>query len=69
MRISVIGCGYLGAVHSAAMETRIKDLTRAAQALLAQNLRVQKRLFELETLVDVRTIPKSRHRTSACSAS
>lgn len=40
-------------VHSAAMEARIQDLQDRARELLAQNLRVQKRLFELETLVDV----------------
>lgn len=40
-------------VHNAAMEARIKQLQERARELLAQNLRVQKRLFELETLVDV----------------
>ncbi len=39
-------------VHSAAMEAHLKQLHERARELLAQNLRVQKRLFELETLVD-----------------
>lgn len=39
-------------VHSAAMEAHLKQLHEQARELLAQNLRVQKRLFELETLVD-----------------
>jgi chemosensory pili system protein ChpA (sensor histidine kinase/response regulator) len=40
-------------VHSAAMEAHIKALAERSRELLAQNLRVQKRLFELETLVDL----------------
>ncbi len=43
-------------VHTAAMEARMKVLADGARALLAQNLRVQKRLFELETVVDVRAL-------------
>jgi chemotaxis protein histidine kinase CheA/ActR/RegA family two-component response regulator len=43
-------------VHTAAMEARMKALADGARALLAQNLRVQKRLFELETVVDVRAL-------------
>ncbi len=39
--------------HSSIMEDKIKLLTKQTQQLLAQNLRVQKRLFELETLVDI----------------
>jgi chemotaxis protein histidine kinase CheA/ActR/RegA family two-component response regulator len=50
-------------VHTSAMEARIKGLTDTARELLAQNLRVQKRLFELETLVDVRTLATMRGRT------
>ncbi len=43
-------------VHTAAMEARMKALADGARALLAQNLRLQKRLFELETVVDVRAL-------------
>jgi chemotaxis protein histidine kinase CheA len=50
-------------VHTAAMEERIKGLTDQARDLLLQNLRVQKRLFELETLVDVRALTMMRART------
>lgn len=50
-------------VHTAAMEERIKGLTERARELLAQNLRVQKRLFELETVVDVRALTMMRART------
>jgi chemosensory pili system protein ChpA (sensor histidine kinase/response regulator) len=50
-------------VHSAAMESRIKALAGRSHELLAQNLRVQKRLFELETLVDVRALTMMRART------
>lgn len=50
-------------VHSAAMETRIKTLAERSRELLAQNLRLQKRLFELETLVDVRALTMMRART------
>jgi chemotaxis protein histidine kinase CheA/ActR/RegA family two-component response regulator len=50
-------------VHTAAMEARIKGLTDSAKVLLEQNLRVQKRLFELETLVDVRTLAMMRGRS------
>ena len=45
-------------VHGAAMEARVKRLSDSSRDLLAQNLRVQKRLFELETLVDVRSLKK-----------
>jgi chemotaxis protein histidine kinase CheA/ActR/RegA family two-component response regulator len=51
-------------VHSAAMEARLKALVESSRQLLAQNLRVQKRLFELETLVDVRTLATMRARES-----
>ena len=50
-------------VHGAAMEARIKALVDRTRDLLAQNLRVQKRLFELETLVDVRALTTMRART------
>ena len=43
-------------VHGSAMEARVKKLVDTSRELLAQNLRVQKRLFELETLVDVRSL-------------
>lgn len=49
-------------VHTAAMEARLKGLVESARELLAQNLRVQKRLFELETVVDVRTLSMLRGR-------
>jgi chemotaxis protein histidine kinase CheA len=49
-------------VHTAAMEARLKALTVRARELLAQNLRVQKRLFEMETLVDVRSLSVMRAR-------
>ena len=51
------------AVHSAAMEARVTALAERSRELLAQNLRVQKRLFELETLVDVRALTMMRART------
>ena len=50
-------------VHTAAMEARIKSLTDRSRELLQQNLRVQKRLFELETLVDVPRLARLRART------
>jgi chemotaxis protein histidine kinase CheA/ActR/RegA family two-component response regulator len=50
-------------VHTAAMEAHLKALTERARELLAQNLRVQKRLFEIETLVDVRSLSVMRART------
>lgn len=50
-------------VNSAVLEARLKSLTDHARELLNQNLRVQKRLFELETLVDVRALTMMRART------
>jgi chemosensory pili system protein ChpA (sensor histidine kinase/response regulator) len=50
-------------VHGAAMEVRIKTLSDRARELMEQNLRVQKRLFELETAVDVRALTMMRART------
>jgi chemotaxis protein histidine kinase CheA/ActR/RegA family two-component response regulator len=50
-------------VQTAAMEARIKDLAELTRALFEQNLRVQKRLFELETVVDVRALTMMRART------
>jgi chemotaxis protein histidine kinase CheA len=49
-------------VHGAAMEVRINGLADRARELMAQNLRVQKRLFELETAVDVRALTMMRTR-------
>jgi chemosensory pili system protein ChpA (sensor histidine kinase/response regulator) len=49
-------------VNTAAMEARIKSLIENTRELLAQNLRVQKRLFELETVVEVRTLTMMRAR-------
>lgn len=50
-------------VHTAAMEARLKALSERARELMVQNLRVQKRLFEIETLVDVRSLSVMRART------
>lgn len=50
-------------VNSAVLEARLKSLSDHARELLNQNLRVQKRLFELETLVDVRALTMMRART------
>lgn len=47
-------------VHTSAMEAKIKQLSDRSKALLAQHLRVKKRLYELETVVDVRTINMMR---------
>lgn len=49
-------------VNSAAMEARIKALTDSSRELLEQNLRVQKRLFELDTAVEVRALTVMRSR-------
>src|SRR5262249_36842073 len=48
---------------SAALEAQVKVLARRSRELLAQNLRVQQRLFELETVVDVRALTMMRART------
>ncbi len=50
-------------VNSSAMEARINALVESSRELLAQNLRVQKRLFELETVVEVRTLTMMRSRS------
>ena len=69
LRVSVQRVGELFrvsgevSVHTAAMEARLKALTERARELLAQNLRVQKRLFEMETLVDVRSLSVMRARS------
>ncbi|HVZ46058.1 MAG TPA: response regulator [Ramlibacter sp.] len=55
-------CGEVS-VHSAAMEARLKAAASAAKELMSQNLRLQKRLFELETLVDVRALSTMRARS------
>jgi chemosensory pili system protein ChpA (sensor histidine kinase/response regulator) len=49
-------------VNTAGMEARIKVLMANSRELIAQNLRVQKRLFELETVVEVRTLNMMRSR-------
>lgn len=49
-------------VQGSAMESQLKTMAEAARGLLAQNLRVQQRLFELETLVDVRALSMIRAR-------
>lgn len=51
-------------VHTAAMEAHLKQLHERARELLAQNLRVQKRLFELETLVDAPRLAGPRQRAA-----
>ncbi len=43
-------------VHSAAMEAQIKKLSEFNKRLRSQQLRVKTRLFELETVVDVRSL-------------
>lgn len=43
-------------VHSSAMESQIKALAEFSKRLRTQQLRVKKRLFELETIVDVRSL-------------
>ena len=50
-------------VNSSAMEAGIKALVDSSRELLAQNLRVQKRLFELETVLQMRTLTKARSRS------
>ena len=50
-------------VVSAALEARIKALAGQARDLVDQNLRVQRRLMELENLVDVRALTMMRART------
>jgi chemosensory pili system protein ChpA (sensor histidine kinase/response regulator) len=50
-------------VNSSAMEAGIKGLVESSRELLAQNLRVQKRLFELETVLQMRTLSKARSRS------
>lgn len=47
-------------VQTSAMEARIKQLRDSSKDLLSQNLRVKKRLYELETVVDVKTISMMR---------
>ncbi len=50
-------------VNHAAMETHIKSLVENARELVAQNFRVQKRLSELETMLEVRTLTMMRSRS------
>lgn len=50
-------------VHTSAMEAGVKLLTDQARGLTAQNLRLKKRLYELETLVDVRSLSFMRAAT------
>lgn len=52
-------------VHTAAMEERLKQLAERSRDLMEQNLRVQKRLFELETVVDVRALTMMRAHAGA----
>lgn len=49
-------------VNSAAMEARIAALLVSSRELLAQNMRLQKRLFELDTVVEVSTLSMMRSR-------
>lgn len=48
------------AVNSAAMEAHVKALLDSSRELLGQNMRLQKRLFELDTIVEVRTLAMMR---------
>ncbi len=43
-------------VHTSAMEAQLKNLNEYIKRLRAQQLRVKQRLFELETVVDVRSL-------------
>lgn len=43
-------------VQTSAMEAKIKQLTEQSKVLSAQNMRMKKRLFELETIVDIRSL-------------
>jgi chemotaxis protein histidine kinase CheA len=54
-------------IHSAAMEAHIGALQERARELLAQNLRVQRRLFELETQVDAPRQAGEHRRSSGTS--
>jgi len=49
-------------VNSSALEAGIKALVESSRELLAQNLRVQKRLFELDTVLEMRTLTMTRAR-------
>lgn len=51
-------------VNSSAMEAGIKALVDSSRELLGQNLRVQKRLFELETVLQMRTLSQGRSRSA-----
>lgn len=55
-------------VHTAAMEAKIKSLSDNARVLLKQHLKVKKRLYELETVVDVRTISMMRNMSNSNQA-
>lgn len=52
-------------VQDAAMDARLKLLAEASRSLRAQNRRVQQRLFELQTLVDVRALAPMRSHSAA----
>lgn len=54
-------------IYAAAMEARVQSLTARSRELLAQNLRVQTRLFELETVVDVRPLAATRARADGAA--
>jgi chemotaxis protein histidine kinase CheA/ActR/RegA family two-component response regulator len=55
-------------VSSATMEARIKALVDSSRELHAQNQRVQKRLLELETVIQMRTLAKTRTRIQRTDA-
>jgi chemotaxis protein histidine kinase CheA/ActR/RegA family two-component response regulator len=55
-------------VSSATMEARIKALVDSSRELHAQNQRVQKRLFELEAVIQMRTLAKTRTRNQRTDA-
>lgn len=49
-------------VHASAMEAQIKNLSEFSNRLRLQQLKVKKRLFELETIVDVRSLSMMKGR-------
>jgi chemotaxis protein histidine kinase CheA/CheY-like chemotaxis protein len=55
-------------VGNAAMEARIKTLVDSSRELLSQNLRVQKRMLELETILQMRTLTRKHSRDSSAQA-
>ncbi|HEX8963318.1 MAG TPA: response regulator, partial [Rhodocyclaceae bacterium] len=50
------------------MQSRLKESSRRAQQLLVQNRTIQKRIFELENLVDIRGVAAVRQRADSALA-